>query len=228
MPACPAGKRRQARDDTVRHAGWKPALPGFGQTVEELKKSQALRMTLSNKLARCGLRKNRRGILRCEDSAQNDGSFKLGNKIQWVRSFVANGAPQDDTCFMFCAGQWPCRQDAGATRRSRRREVLRFADSAQNDGSFKLGNKMQWLRSFVANGAPQDDTCFMFCAGQWPCRQDAGATNGLSTLNGQKSQKLSGWRVSGYQAERDSFRERREKKKRFFAPRTPLRMTCSF
>jgi hypothetical protein len=25
--------------------GWKPALPSFGQTVEESKKSQALRMT---------------------------------------------------------------------------------------------------------------------------------------------------------------------------------------
>jgi hypothetical protein len=33
------------QDDTVRQAGWKPALPSFAPTVEELKKSQAVWMT---------------------------------------------------------------------------------------------------------------------------------------------------------------------------------------
>jgi hypothetical protein len=66
-----------------KKGGGKPALPCFGQTVEESKRHK-----LSGWQQKLTSREyKKREILRSADSAQNDGLFKLGSKIQWVRSF---------------------------------------------------------------------------------------------------------------------------------------------
>jgi hypothetical protein len=95
-------------------------------------------MTPSNKLARCGLRKNRREILRFEDSAQNDGLFTLGNKIQWVSSFVAQGAPQDGSGWRWRKKAAASRLEAGATKLRPNVEELKKSQTLRMTSVFVL------------------------------------------------------------------------------------------